>query len=66
MLSLLRLRAALRRHLEATFQKELLAACAPRRAASAEAHSLDAFEGLFAASLISTIFWLLLIALLSS
>lgn len=64
MRSLLQLRAGLRRHMEASFQRELLAACAPRPAAFPQAHSLDAFEGLFAASLISTGFWLIVFAIL--
>jgi len=58
------LRDGLRRMVEASFQRELLAACAPRNAPSP--HALDAFEGLFAASLISTLFWLGLIAFLAS
>ena len=60
----LQLREGLRRMMEASFQRELLAACAPRHAPSP--HALEAFEGLFAASLISTLFWLALIAFLRS
>ena len=58
------LRDGLRRMMDASFHRELLAACAPKHAPAP--HSLDAFEGLFAACLISTAFWLALIAFLSS
>ena len=64
MRGLWQLRDGLQRMTEASFQREMLAACAPRHAASAE--DLGAFEGLFAASLISTVFWLALIAVLRS
>jgi hypothetical protein len=56
------LRDGLWRMMDASFERELLAACAPRNAASPE--RLDAFEGLLTASLISTAFWLSVIILL--
>ena len=65
MRGLWQLRESLRQMMDASFERELLAACARRHAVSPEAHSaLDAFEGLFAASLISSIFWLVVVALL--
>jgi hypothetical protein len=66
MRGLWQLRESLRQMMDASFERELLAACAPRHAASREAHSaLDVFEGLFTASLISSIFWLALGAFFS-
>ena len=59
------LRASLQQMMDASFERELLAACAPRHAASPEAHSaLDAFEGLLLASLISSTFWLAVLVFL--
>ena len=59
------LRESLRQMMDASFERELLAACTPRHTVAPETHSaLDAFEGLFAACLISSIFWLALVLLL--
>jgi hypothetical protein len=58
-------RGFIRRLTAASYERELLAACARRPAVSPGAHSaLDAFDGLFAASLAATTFWVLLIVLL--